>query len=106
MAPCSEPSAAFGGYVAAGPALPNPQTNLEAMKSKFLVTLALLTACSLGLSPISAMAAEKDKKAEAAGKAETTKPIPYNGKVIKVDAHRKTFTLSGKSGRVMNTTDT
>src|SRR5205085_1418746 len=37
---------------------------------------------------------------------EPTRPIPYNGKVVKVDASKKSFTLSGKSGRVMHVTDT
>jgi len=77
------------------------------MKNKILITLSLLAACSLGFAPVTSLAAEKEKeKKGAAVAADSTRPIPYNGKVTKVDEKGKAFTLSGSSGRVLHTTET
>lgn len=52
----------------------------------------LIMACALAFTP--AMAAEK-KEAEA-------KALPYNGKIVSVDAAGQAFTLSGPKARVMH----
>ncbi len=78
------------------------------MIKKSMLAMAVLAAFAIGAPSTALCATKKDKPAtpDPAKAAETTKSIPYHGKVASVDAAAKTFTIKGlKKDRLFSTTD-
>ena len=98
---------------AGGDSRPDQQTKTPytppPMIKKSMLAMAVLAAFAIGAPSTAFCATKKDKPATpdpAKAPAETTKSIPYHGKVASVDAAAKTFTIKGlKKDRLFSTTD-